>query len=47
MIDDYVELVNRGVYLQINLLSLISYYSKSIYKNRETNPNEISKICWK
>ena len=35
MIDDYVELVNRGVFLQINLLSLISYYSKSIYKKTE------------
>ena len=34
-IDDYKELVNRGVLLQINLLSLIGYYSPQIQQKTE------------
>lgn len=34
-IDDYRELRNRGVLLQINLLSLIGYYSSDIKKKTE------------
>ncbi len=31
-LKDYEELVNRGVFLQINLLSLIGYYSAEVQK---------------
>ncbi len=34
-VDDYKELVKRGVFLQINLLSLIGYYSSKIQKKTE------------
>ena len=34
-IDDYKELVNRGVLLQINLLSLIGYYSPKVQQKTE------------
>ena len=31
-LDDYKSFVNRGVYLQLNLLSLLGYYSKEVKK---------------
>ena len=34
-IEDYKELKNRGVLLQINLLSLIGYYSPQVQKKTE------------
>ncbi len=34
-LEDYKELKNRGVFLQINLLSLIGYYSLEIQKKTE------------
>ncbi|MDA9656397.1 histidinol phosphatase [Flavobacteriales bacterium] len=32
-LDDYKSFVNRGVYLQLNLLSLLGYYSKEVKVN--------------
>ena len=38
--NDYKELVNRGVFLQINLLSLIGYYSAQIESKTSVLINE-------
>ena len=34
-LQDYISLVERGVFLQINLLSLINYYSPEVRKKTE------------
>lgn len=44
--SDYEDLTNRGVFFQINFLSLIGYYSASVQKNAELliNNNHVSFI---